>query len=129
MGRVPSGRGHKPWVVQDWVDVESWAQVIITFDDGSKGTISANDICLGGMKDTLDIFLSNARIHCNFSRNNTLEAYAPDATVFESEYLVEKLETKAGWSSPSIDEDWFLGYRDELLDFIEAVQLRSRTAV
>jgi len=109
-------------VVQDWVDVETWAQVIITFDDGSKGTISANDICLGGLKDTLDVYMSNARLHCNFSRNNTLEAYAPEASVFESEYLVEKTETKAGWSSPSIDEDWFLGYRDELLDFIEAIR-------
>ena len=96
--------------------------MIITFDDGSKGTVFANDICLGGMKDTLDIYLSNARIHCNFSRSDALEAYAPDATVFADEYLVEKLETKAGWSSPSIDEDRFLGYRDELLDFVEAVR-------
>jgi len=112
----------KSWVVQDWVDVESWSQIIITFDDGSKGTVSANDICLGGLKDTLDIYMSNARLHCNFSRSNTLEAYAPEASVFESEYLVEKTETKAGWSSPSINEDWFLGYHDELRDFIEAIR-------
>ncbi len=74
------------------------------------------------MKDTLDIYLSNSRLHCNFSRNNTLEAYAPDASVFESEYLVEKLETKAGWSFPSIDEEWFLGYFDELRDFVQAIR-------
>jgi predicted dehydrogenase len=35
---------------------------------------------------------------------------------------MEKLETNAGWSNPSIDEDWLLGYHHELRDFVEAVQ-------
>jgi predicted dehydrogenase len=110
------------WIVRDWEDVENWSTTILTFSDGSKATISASDVCLGGMKDTLDIYMSNARIHCNFSRSNLLEAYAPDPSSFESEYLMEKLETKAGWSYPSIDEEWLLGYHHELRDFIEAVQ-------
>ena len=112
----------EPWIVTDWQDVETWATVIITFSDGTKGVISANDVCLGGMKDTLDIFMSNARIHCDFSRSNALQAYAPDPSVFEGEYLAEKLETKAGWSFPSIDESWLLGYQQELRDFVEAVK-------
>jgi predicted dehydrogenase len=74
------------------------------------------------MKDTLDIFLSNARIHCDFSRSTLLQAYAPDPTPFADEYLVEKLETKAGWSYPSVDEEWLLGYHHELTDFVEAVR-------
>ena len=120
------GGGHKNAagcaVQGDWDDVENWSQVTITFSDGSKGVVAANDICVGGMKDTLDIYLSNARMHCDFSRTNTLQAYAPDATVFEGEYLMEKLETPAGWSFPSVDEEWFLGYRWELQDFVEAVK-------
>ncbi len=110
------------WVVRGWEDVENWATAILTFSDGAKGVISASDVCLGGIKDTLDIFLSNARIHCHLSRNNTLEAYAPDPAVFEEEYIIEKLETKAGWSFPSISEEWFLGYQLELKDFVEAVR-------
>ena len=42
--------------------------------------------------------------------------------MFEGEYLMEKLETQAGWSFPSVDEEWFLGYRWELQDFVEAVK-------
>jgi predicted dehydrogenase len=110
------------WIVRDWEDVENWATAILTFSDGSKATIAASDVCLGGMKDTLDIFLSNARIHCDFARSTLLQAYAPDPSPFADEYLVEKLETKAGWSFPSIDEDWLLGYHHELRDFIEAVK-------
>jgi predicted dehydrogenase len=34
---------------------------------------------------------------------------------------VEKLETKAGWSSPQPDEHWMTGYPDEMQDFAEAV--------
>lgn len=109
-------------IVRDWEDVENWATAILTFSDGSKATVSASDICLGGMRDTLDIFLSNARIHCDFSRSTMLQAYAPDSASFADEYLVEKLETKAGWSFPSVAEDWMLGYQHELRDFVEAVK-------
>ncbi len=51
-----------------------------------------------------------------------MEAYAPDPAIFEGEYIVEKLETKAGWSFPSVSEEWFLGYQLELKDFVEAVK-------
>jgi predicted dehydrogenase len=115
-------RSSHTWVVRDWEDVENWATVILTFSDGSKAIISASDVCLGGIKNTLDVFLSNARIHCDFSRSNLIEAYAPDSSVFEDEYLVEKLETKAGWSFPNVSEEWFLGYQSELKDFVEAVR-------
>jgi predicted dehydrogenase len=115
-------QSEESWIVRGWEDVENWATVLLAFSDGSRGVVSASDVCLGGMKDTLDVYLSNARVHCDLSRGNTLQAYAPDPDVFKDEYLVEKLETKAGWSFPSIDENWFLGYQRELRDFIEAVQ-------
>jgi predicted dehydrogenase len=115
-------QSEESWIVRGWEDVENWATAILTFSDGSKGIVSASDVCLGGMKDTLDVYLSNARVHCDLTRSSTLQAYAPDPGVFKDEYLVEKLETKAGWSFPSIDENWFLGYQHELRDFIEAVR-------
>jgi len=115
-------RAPGEWVVRDWQDVENWATVIITFSDGSKGLVSANDVCLGGMRDTLDVYLSNARIHCDFARSSLLQAYAPDPNVFASEYITEKLETKAGWSFPSVGEEWLLGYHLELEDFLAAVR-------
>lgn len=123
LAAVPAVK-HAPqsWIVRDWEDVENWATAILTFSDGAKATVAANDICLGGMRDTLDVYLSNARLHCDFSRSTLLQAYAPDPTPFADEYLVEKLETKAGWSFPSVDEEWLLGYHHELADFVEAVR-------
>lgn len=121
--RVPSfQRDPTEWIVQGWEDVETWATAILTFSDGSRGIVFASDLCLGGLKNTLEIYASNARLQCNLSRSNLLEAYAPDPSIFGEEYIVEKLETKAGWSFPSVDEDWMLGYGHELRDFIEAVK-------
>lgn len=111
----------RKWMATEWEDVENWATVLITFSDGSKGVFSASDIVLGGMEATLEVRLSNARIKCNMTRSTALEAYAPDSSIFAGEYLTEKLETKAGWSFPSLNEDWVLGYIGEMRDFVETV--------
>ena len=111
-----------PWVVRDWDDVEDWGSAVITFSDGARGVVLASDVSLGGITAVVDIFLSNARIHCNLSRTNALQAFAPDPAVFGDEYLVEKLETKAGWSLPSVDEEWTLGYVAQLRNFVESAR-------
>lgn len=114
-------RGSPKWLVTGWEDVENWSMVILTFSDGSRAVLSASDIVLGGMEDTLQIYLSNAHIKCDMTHSNVVQAYAPDPSIFESEYIAEKLETKAGWSYPSIDEEWLLGYPQEIRDFVECV--------
>jgi predicted dehydrogenase len=109
------------WLVDDWQDVENWCTVIMTFTDGSRALIQASDIVLGGMEDTLQVFLSNARIDCDMGHSGMVRAFAPNDQVFASEYIMEKVGTKAGWSYPSIDEEWLLGYPQEIRDFVEAV--------
>lgn len=108
-------------LVTDWVDVENWATVVIAFADGSRGVFSASDICLGGMADRLEVLLSNGHLQADLTHSTLLRAYAPDQMVFAQAYVQEKLETKAGWSHPSVDEEWMLGYPQELRDFVEAV--------
>lgn len=109
------------WLVDDWQDVENWCTVIMTFTDGSRALIQASDIVLGGMEDTLQLFLSNARIDCDMTHSGMVRAYAPTEQVFANEYIMEKVGTKAGWSYPSVDEEWLLGYPQEIRDFVEAV--------
>lgn len=109
------------WVASGWKDVEDWATLLIGFEDGSRATITASDVVLGGIHNRLELYLSNARITCNLNPNNACVAYAPSAEVFGDEYIAEKLETKAGWSFPSINEDWFQGYPQEIQDFVECV--------
>lgn len=111
------------WLAVGWQDVENWSTLLLTFEDGTRATIFSSDIVLGGMEDRLEIFLSNSRIRFNITHSTLCEAYAPDPSIFASEYLTEKLETKAGWSFPSVDEQWLLGYPQELRDFVEAVAL------
>jgi predicted dehydrogenase len=109
------------YVGTGWEDVENWGTAVITFDDGTRATVFASDAVLGGMESTLQVLLSNAHIKCNLSHTRLVEAYAPDASVFGDEYLIEKLETSAGWSPPAPDEDWAQGHRHMIQDFVASV--------
>jgi predicted dehydrogenase len=102
-------------------DVEDWGTMLIGFDDGTVAQISAADTVLGGIRNQMIVYGAKAVVICNINPNDTVQAYAPDPAVFASEYLVEKLETKAGWSNPQPDEDWTSGYPQEIQDFVEAV--------
>jgi predicted dehydrogenase len=117
---IAAGEGRN-WLVTGWRDVENWSTLLLTFDDGTRASILASDIMLGGMEDRLELFLSNSRLRFNITHSTLLEAYAPDPSVFANEYLVEKLETKAGWSTPGVDEHWMLGYPQELRNFVESI--------
>ncbi len=111
----------KKWMVDSWVDVEDWSAVLITFEDGSKATVHSTDVSLGGVKNLISVYLSNAVAQININPNNSLMVYSPEGDVFGSEYITEKVETKAGWQFPSPDEDWMRGYPQELEDFISAI--------
>ncbi len=108
----------------DGANVEDWGSMLIGFDDGTVAQISAADTVLGGIRNQMIVYGAKAVVICNINPNDTVRAYAPDAAVFAAEYLVEKLETKAGWSSPQPDEDWTSGYPQEIQDFVEAVALK-----
>ena len=122
LSRIPSvAKEEQPWIATGWKDVENWAAVIIRFEDGARGIAWASDGVLGGMESRLEILLSNSHIKCNLSPNNLVQAFAPDPQVFADEYLMEKVETKAGWSTPIPDEDWSSGHLSMCRDFISAV--------
>jgi len=120
--QMPAFRSQgKKWLVHDWEDVESWACATLTFDDGSRAVCVASDTVLGGMDDTVQIYLANARINCNFTHSTSLQVYAAEHDVFPGEPLQEKLTSNAGWSYPPIDMEYMLGYSPEIQDFVGAV--------
>lgn len=112
---------REKYVRTGWEDVETWGVTILSFDDGTRATLFAADTVLGGIDNLLDVYLSNGRIKADMTHNTTLLAYAPASHVFEKEYIAEKLETKGGWSFPSIDEEYLLGFPQELQDFARAI--------
>jgi predicted dehydrogenase len=105
-------------------DVEDWSVAIITFDDGTKAVINSNDISLGGVRNSVTAYLTNAVVQANITPNTAVTAYAPDAVVWGEAYISEKVETKAGWQFPSPEEDWMRGYPQELEDFVDAIETR-----
>jgi predicted dehydrogenase len=111
----------KKWMVDSWVDVEDWSAALITFEDHSKAAILATDVSLGGVKNLISVYMSNAVAHVNMNPNTSLVVYSPEGNIFGSEYITEKVETKAGWQFPSPDEDWMRGYPQEIEDFVASI--------
>jgi predicted dehydrogenase len=114
--------GANRWISADPVDVENWASLIISFEDGSRGNIVVSDVGLGGLNTRVTAFMTDGVIKANMTANDAIETYAPDPAVFQSEYFTEKLETNAGWNRPSCDEDWFRGFAQEIADFVGAIR-------
>jgi predicted dehydrogenase len=116
------------WLKRGFEDVETWGSMLITFEDGSVAQITGGDSTLGGIRCFLNVFGSSTLVECRLTQNDSTVAYAPDPRLFEREYIVEKTETTAGWSRPSPDEDWAVGYPAELQDFCEAVAFDRQPA-
>ncbi|MCU1439147.1 MAG: hypothetical protein JWP85_144 [Rhodoglobus sp.] len=109
------------WIVSDWEDVETWANTVLTFTDGSVATITASFAMLGGVRNSFEVYTTNAVFHANMTPNDGLEVFTPDADAFGNAYLHEKVESRTGWISASPDEDWVRGYPQEMQDFAECI--------
>lgn len=119
---IAAFRAQQPsHVVADWFDVEDFGTVTITFTDGSVAQLTSTDTRMGGIRNFLTAHGSRAQVTANINPNTTCQAYTPDGSYFADEYLVEKTETKEGWSYPAPDEDAVTGYPEELRDFIGAI--------
>ncbi|HEY8542719.1 MAG TPA: Gfo/Idh/MocA family oxidoreductase [Pseudothermotoga sp.] len=112
---------EKLYMVTDWFDVEDWSCAVLTFEDESKAIVISNDISLGGVKNFVQINTANGMIYCNITPNNMMVAYSPSSETWGNEYIAEKIETKAGWTFPSPEEDWVRGYPQEMRDFAMAI--------
>ncbi len=64
----------------------------------------SSDCSLGGVRNLLEVYTSNAVINVNITPNNSIQIYAPREGIFKDEYIQEKLETNGGWNFPAADE-------------------------
>jgi len=111
----PAGRN---WLVEDWDDVERWANIVLRFTDGSRAVITASFAMLGGVRNQFEFYSTNASFRGNMTPNNGLLVFTPDAEALGNEYLHEKLESRTGWIAASPDEDWARGYPQEMQHFM-----------
>lgn len=111
---------NKGYLKTHYSDIEDFATLHLVFEDGTVADIFANELSLGGTNNWLKIYANNHRTECNMSHNNSMQTYTPEEKNFEDVYIVEKTETKQGWSQVSPDEGWFLGYQHEMNAFYNA---------
>jgi len=102
-------------------DIEDFALMHVTFDDGTIADIFASEIVMGGVHNWLEVAANNHRTICNINPNNAMQTYNPVDAQFQEIYISEKIGTKQGWSAPSPDEDWFHGYYQEMEAFYRAI--------
>ena len=103
------------------IDVEDWANVSLTFSDGTKASIMAGDMIVGGVRNIVEVFTSESAHLCNMTPNNhTLSYFANDRNL-EDVFISEKVETKQGWQFVSTMEEYTRGYVDEFQDFMECI--------
>lgn len=122
LSRVAGVTEENARVATGWVDVESWGCLVVAFDDGSRGVVYGSDGVLGGMESKLELYAADCHLKCNLSPNDLLRAYAPDGSAFEGAYVMEKVDSGAGWSTPIPDEDWSSGHLAMCADFVDAVR-------
>lgn len=51
--------GASRWISSDPVDVENWANLVIGFEDGSRGNIVVSDVGLGGLNTRVTAFMTD----------------------------------------------------------------------
>lgn len=99
-------------------DVEDLANVILTFADGTKAHVVSGDMVLGGVRNEVEVYTSGGVHQCHIAPNNQMQVYHINDSALEQVYFTEKVETKTGWQSIFLDEDFARGYVGELRDFL-----------
>ena len=98
-------------------DIEDFAAIHVTFDDGMAADVFASELVLGGVHNWLEVCANNHRTRCNINPNTAMQTYNPEESQFRDIYVVEKIGTRQGWACTSPDEDWFTGYQHEMQAF------------
>ncbi|TFG50296.1 MAG: Gfo/Idh/MocA family oxidoreductase [Candidatus Brocadiia bacterium] len=111
-------QGH---IRANYHDIDDISLMHIVFEDGTIADIVASDIVVGGIHNWLQVTANNHRTICNINPNTSMQTYNPVDANFKDIYVVEKTETKQGWSNPSPDEDWFTGYPQEMEAFYRTI--------
>jgi len=104
-----------------YYDIDDFAMMHVTFEDGTIATLLTSDIVLGGIHNWLEVCANNHRAVCNINPNTAMETYNPVEENFKDIYTVEKIGTKQGWTCTSPDEDWMTGYPQEIEAFYRTI--------
>ena len=103
------------------IDVEDFANVTVTFSDGTKAVVMASDNVLGGVKNYVELYANDGALMCNITPADNLKTYFLDQEGLEDVYFSEMMPEKTGWNYVFIADEILRGYVYELQDFVECV--------
>jgi predicted dehydrogenase len=103
------------------VDVEDWGVLTVTFSDGTKATVFAGDMIMGGVRNLIETYTSGGALFANITPNNHMMTYLTDEQKLANVYITEKVDRKTGWQFICLEEEWTRGYLQEIQDFMECV--------
>ncbi|MHC1760195.1 MAG: Gfo/Idh/MocA family protein [Negativicutes bacterium] len=115
-----SAEEHK-YILSHPVDVEDWAMMNLTFTDGTKSTVFAGDMILGGVRNLVETYTTGGILNANMCPNTGMVSYLTDESKLQDVYITEKVDRKTGWQYVCLEEEWTRGYIQEIQDFMECV--------
>ena len=101
------------------VDVEDWGMISLGFSDGTKATVLAGDMILGGVRNLIETYTTGGVLFANIAPNNHMVSYQTDEEKLAGVYITEKIDRKTGWQQVCLEEEWTRGYQQEIQDFCE----------
>jgi predicted dehydrogenase len=113
--------GERTYIKANPVDVEDWGVLTVTFSDGTKATIFAGDMIMGGVRNLIETYTSGGALFANITPNNHMMSYLTDEAKLANVYITEKVDRKTGWQFICLEEEWTRGYLQEIQDFVECV--------
>lgn len=115
-----SGYEHRHIVARP-VDVEDVGVISITYSDGTKATVMASDVVLGGTKNYIEVYCNDTALMCNITPTDILNTYFLDEDGLADVDIAEMLPAKLGWNKAFVTDEVIRGYLGELQDFMECV--------
>lgn len=106
-------------------DVEDYAQLSITFQDGTKASVIASDLVLGGTKGYVEVYTNDSAIHCRVSPTDLVDCYFLDEDRMDEIEISEMLPSKLGWNKPFAADSVIRGFLGELQDFADCIESGS----
>lgn len=107
--------GSEQNLIHKTMEGEDWAAAMMRFGDGTTALLEGNYVTSGGMEDIIDIYGTEGCLHLDLTFTSAIKGYS----ISGFDYTVEKAEITTGWSRPSVDERFNLGYADEIAYFVE----------
>ncbi len=112
---------ERKYLLANPVDVEDWGMLSLTFSDGTKATVFAGDMIMGGVRNLVETYTTGGTLFANIAPNNHVMTYLTDESKLDGVYITEKVDRKTGWQFVCLEEEWTRGYIGEIQDFMECV--------